>query len=148
MKKLNNYVYSNKMAKNPWITFLASYRKSNPGLSMKQAMKQGAKAYKSKGKGKKKNAKNFTVWKTSGWCHRKPPIGRYWRQVSGNPWSLSQRVTKRRLRWVYACDSAARSRCINGLPTTKWDCVHPIREFLPTPSRRLPDPQRKKAVLW
>ena len=37
------------MAKNPWITFLASYRKSNPGLSMKQAMKQGARAYKSKG---------------------------------------------------------------------------------------------------
>ena len=37
------------MAKNPWISFLASYRKSNPGLSMKQAMKQGARAYKSKG---------------------------------------------------------------------------------------------------
>ena len=58
MKKLNNLMYSIKMAKtNPWIQFLAKYRKANPGLSMKQAMKQGARAYKSKsGKaaGKKK----------------------------------------------------------------------------------------------
>ena len=46
------------MAKNPWITFLASYRKSNPGKSMKQAMRDGAKIYKAcKGKaGKAKPA--------------------------------------------------------------------------------------------
>ena len=36
------------MAKNPWITFLAGYRKSHPEKSMKQAMKDGAKEYKSK----------------------------------------------------------------------------------------------------
>ena len=42
-------------SKNPWITFLASYRKSNPGKSMKQAMRDGAKAYKA-GKGKAKKA--------------------------------------------------------------------------------------------
>ena len=51
---------------NKWISFLASFRKSHPKLSMKQAMKQGAveykkrkggaeaKATKKKGKGKKK----------------------------------------------------------------------------------------------
>ena len=43
-------------SKNPWITFLASYRKSNPGKSMKQAMRDGAKAYKA-GKGKAGKAK-------------------------------------------------------------------------------------------
>ena len=35
----------NKMAKNKWITFLAQYRKTHKTLSMKQAMKQGAVAY-------------------------------------------------------------------------------------------------------
>ena len=50
---------------NPWITFLASFRKSHPKLSMKAAMRDGAKAYraqkgkagkavKAKRKGKKK----------------------------------------------------------------------------------------------
>ena len=38
------------MAK-PWITFLASFRKSHPKLSMKAAMKQGAVAYRAQ-KGK------------------------------------------------------------------------------------------------
>ena len=38
------------MAKNAWITFLAAYRKRNPSKSMKQAMRDGAKEYKSKGK--------------------------------------------------------------------------------------------------
>jgi len=39
---------------NPWISFLASFRKSHPKLSMKAAMKQGAVAYrKQKGKGTK-----------------------------------------------------------------------------------------------
>ena len=39
---------------NPWISFLASFRKSHPKLSMKLAMKQGAVAYrKQKGKGTK-----------------------------------------------------------------------------------------------
>ena len=38
---------------NKWITFLAGFRKSHPKLSMKEAMRQGAVAYrKSKGKGK------------------------------------------------------------------------------------------------
>ena len=36
---------------NPWISFLASFRKSHPKLSMKAAMKQGAVAYRSQ-KGK------------------------------------------------------------------------------------------------
>ena len=36
---------------NPWITFLATFRKSHPKLSMKAAMKQGAVAYRSQ-KGK------------------------------------------------------------------------------------------------
>jgi hypothetical protein len=48
-------------SKNPWITFLASYRKSNPGKSMKQAMRDGAKAYRANkgkaGKGKKSGTK-------------------------------------------------------------------------------------------
>ena len=52
-------MYSIKMAKtNAWIQFLAKYRKANPGKSMKQAMRDGAKQYKSKGgkaAGKKKN---------------------------------------------------------------------------------------------
>ena len=39
---------------NAWISFLADFRKKNPKLSMKQAMKQGAVAYK---KGKKKGGK-------------------------------------------------------------------------------------------
>ena len=46
---------------NPWIQFLASFRKSHPKLSMKAAMKQGAVEWrakkgttKKKGKGKKK----------------------------------------------------------------------------------------------
>mgnify|MGYP003717917997 CR=1 FL=1 len=49
------------MAKNVWISFLAKYRKAHPKLSMKQAMKQGAVAYRAqkgggtKKKGKKKN---------------------------------------------------------------------------------------------
>ena len=39
---------------NPWLTFLASFRKSHPKLSMKAAMKTGAVAYrKQKGKGTK-----------------------------------------------------------------------------------------------
>ena len=40
------------MAKNPWIEFLGSWRKSHPKVSMKNAMKQAAKDYKKKG-GKK-----------------------------------------------------------------------------------------------
>ena len=36
---------------NPWITFLAKFRKSNPKLSMKAAMREGAKVYRSQ-KGK------------------------------------------------------------------------------------------------
>ena len=36
---------------NPWITFLATFRKSHPKLSMKAAMKKGALAYRSQ-KGK------------------------------------------------------------------------------------------------
>ena len=43
---------------NPRITFLAKFRKSNPKLSMKAAMKQGAVAYRSqKGKAGKKAVK-------------------------------------------------------------------------------------------
>ena len=43
---------------NRWITFLADFRKKNPSLSMKQAMKQGAVAYKkTKGKDDKKKTK-------------------------------------------------------------------------------------------
>ena len=54
------------MAKNAWLDFLAKYRKQHPGKSMKQCMKDAAKAWKSqkgksskssKSKGKKKNAK-------------------------------------------------------------------------------------------
>ena len=41
---------------NPWITFLATFRKSHPKLSMKAAMKEGAVAYR-KQKGKKKVGK-------------------------------------------------------------------------------------------
>ena len=37
------------MAKNPWIDFLVSWRKSHPKVSMKNAMKQAAKDYKKKG---------------------------------------------------------------------------------------------------
>ena len=41
---------------NAWLSFLKSFRAKNPKLSMKQAMKQGAVAYKKSkgGKGKKK----------------------------------------------------------------------------------------------
>ena len=43
------------MAGNPWISFLAKFRKSNPKLSMKEAMRKGALAWKKqKGKGGKK----------------------------------------------------------------------------------------------
>ena len=43
---------------NPWISYLASFRKSHPKLSMKVAMKQGAVAYRSqKGKAGKKAVK-------------------------------------------------------------------------------------------
>ena len=43
---------------NPWISFLASFRKSHPKLSMKAAMKQGAVAYrKQKGTKAKKTGK-------------------------------------------------------------------------------------------
>ena len=37
--------------KNPWISFLSSWRRSHPKVSMKNAMKEAAKDYK---KGKKK----------------------------------------------------------------------------------------------
>ena len=36
---------------NKWITFLSGYRKRHPDKSMKQAMRDGAKEYKSKGSG-------------------------------------------------------------------------------------------------
>ena len=42
---------------NAWLAFLSAFRKRNPKLSMKQAMKKGAIEYKktkSKSKGKKK----------------------------------------------------------------------------------------------
>ena len=43
---------------NVWLSFLASFRKSHPKLSMKAAMKQGAVAYRAqKGKGSKAKAK-------------------------------------------------------------------------------------------
>ena len=48
---------------NKWISFLKEFRKKNPKLSMKQAMKQGAVAYKKAKpatkatKGKKKKPK-------------------------------------------------------------------------------------------
>ena len=43
---------------NPWLSFLASFRKSHPKLSMKAAMKQGAVAYRAqKGKGGKAKKK-------------------------------------------------------------------------------------------
>ena len=49
---------------NPWLAFLSAFRKKNPSLSMKQAMKQGAIKYRSqkgskgvKKKGKKKSKK-------------------------------------------------------------------------------------------
>ena len=47
------------MAKNPWIDFLKGYRKRNPGLSLKQAMKKASSEYKKKkpAAGKKKKAK-------------------------------------------------------------------------------------------
>ena len=40
--------------KNPWISFLSSWRRSHPKVSMKNAMKQAAKDYKKKGKKKAK----------------------------------------------------------------------------------------------
>ena len=43
---------------NPWLTFLSSWRKSHPKVSMKQAMKAAAKEYKKKKvTGKKKKSK-------------------------------------------------------------------------------------------
>jgi len=36
------------MAKNPWLVFLAKYRKSNPGKSMKDCMKEAGKLWKKK----------------------------------------------------------------------------------------------------
>ena len=42
------------MAKNPWIDFLVSWRRSHPKVSMKNAMKQAAKDYKKKAKKKAK----------------------------------------------------------------------------------------------
>ncbi len=40
---------------NSWLTFLKQFRKKNPKLSLKDAMKQGSSAYK-KSKGVKKKA--------------------------------------------------------------------------------------------
>lgn len=46
------------MPPNAWISFLSGYRKKNPGKSMKQAMRDGAKVYKSqKGAAKKDDVK-------------------------------------------------------------------------------------------
>ena len=46
---------------NKWIAFLAKFRKSNPKLSMKEAMKKGAVAYrKQKGAPVKKSKKKKT----------------------------------------------------------------------------------------
>ena len=42
---------------NPWISFLATFRKSHPKLSMKAAMKEGAVAYRKQKGGKKKVGK-------------------------------------------------------------------------------------------
>ena len=42
---------------NPWIAFLASYRKKHPKLSMKAAMKSGAIEYRKQSAGGKKKAK-------------------------------------------------------------------------------------------
>ena len=42
---------------NPWISFLSSWRKSHPKVSMKQAMRLAAKDYKKKGTTKKKKIK-------------------------------------------------------------------------------------------
>ena len=42
---------------NPWLAFLAKFRKSHPSLSMKAAMKQGAVAYRKAKGGKKKGKK-------------------------------------------------------------------------------------------
>jgi hypothetical protein len=44
------------MAKNPWLSFLREFRKKNPGLSLREAMKKGSSEYKSK-KGSSKDAK-------------------------------------------------------------------------------------------
>ena len=41
---------------NPWLVFLKSFRAKHPKLNMKQAMKQGAVAYR-KGKGKQSGKK-------------------------------------------------------------------------------------------
>ena len=42
---------------NPWISFLSSWRKSHPKVSMKQAMRLAAKDYKKKGTTTKKKVK-------------------------------------------------------------------------------------------
>ena len=46
------------MAKNVWLDFLSSWRKSHPKVSMKQAMKLAAKDYKKKSTKKKKSKKS------------------------------------------------------------------------------------------
>ena len=52
-----DFLGSNKEMANPWLTFLAKFRKSHPKLSMKMAMKQGAVAYRKSKGGKKKGQK-------------------------------------------------------------------------------------------
>ena len=42
---------------NPWLSFLAQFRKSHPKLSMREAMKSGAIAYRKQKGSKKKTAK-------------------------------------------------------------------------------------------
>ena len=42
------------MAKNVWLDFLSKWRRSHPKVSMKQAMKQAAVAYRKSGKKKSK----------------------------------------------------------------------------------------------
>jgi len=57
---MKNVIPDNKMAgNNPWLLFLKEFRKKNPKLSLKMAMKQASQKYKKKTpKPKKKNAKN------------------------------------------------------------------------------------------
>ena len=45
------------MAKNPWIDFLSTYRKSHKSLSMSQAMKAAAVEYRKQKGGPKKEKK-------------------------------------------------------------------------------------------
>ena len=57
-RSTSNFVFVSNikrlMAKNAWIDFLVSWRKSHPKVSMKNAMKLAAKDYKKKGKKKTK----------------------------------------------------------------------------------------------